>query len=523
MARRTQPLETLHWFGVMAIALVVTLIGGTLVAVFWRAEAPATLAGPDWAAVRFTVLQAFLSALLSCLLAIPVARALARRNFPGRSAIITLLGAPFILPVIVAVLGLLAIFGRSGVLSDILGLFGLPPVHIYGLHGVLIAHVFLNLPLATRLLLQGWLAIPSERFRLAASLDFAPTEIAAILERPMLRAILPGTFMVIFLVCLTSFSVALTLGGGPAATTVELAIYQAFNFDFDLDRAALLGLVQLLLTVLAAVLALRFHVPSVMGAGLDRVTERWDARAKGLIALDTLILILVSAFLLLPLGAVALRGAGAIWSLQAGVWLAAGYSVVVALGSAFLSLAMALPVALFIERMRSRAGWLAETAGYLSIAASPLVIGTGLFILLQPFVHPPKLALYVVALVNAVMSLPFALRAILPALRDVEAGYGELADSLEITGWARLRLVLWPRMRGAIGFASGIAAAFSMGDLGVITLFNDPERTTLPMQLYGLMGAYRMEDAMGAALLLMGLSLALFWLFDRGGRGHVGS
>jgi thiamine transport system permease protein len=33
-----------------------------------------------------------------------------------------------------------------------------------------------------------------------------------------------------------------------------------------------------------------------------------------------------------------------------------------------------------------------------------------------------------------------------------------------------------------------------------------------------LMGAYRMEQAAGAALLLLVLSLALFWLFDRGGR-----
>jgi len=32
------------------------------------------------------------------------------------------------------------------------------------------------------------------------------------------------------------------------------------------------------------------------------------------------------------------------------------------------------------------------------------------------------------------------------------------------------------------------------------------------------MGAYRMEDAAAAALLLMAASLAIFWLFDRGGR-----
>ena len=86
---------------------------------------------------------------------------------------IALMGAPFILPVIVAVLGLLTVFGRQGALSEILRLFGLPGVEIYGLHGVVLAHVFFNLPLAVRLILQGWLAIPVERFRLAATLGFS--------------------------------------------------------------------------------------------------------------------------------------------------------------------------------------------------------------------------------------------------------------------------------------------------------------------------------------------------------------
>jgi thiamine transport system permease protein len=32
------------------------------------------------------------------------------------------------------------------------------------------------------------------------------------------------------------------------------------------------------------------------------------------------------------------------------------------------------------------------------------------------------------------------------------------------------------------------------------------------------MAAYRMDLAAGAALVLLALSLALFWIFDRGGR-----
>ena len=108
--------------------------------------------------------------------------------FAGRGALITLLGAPFLLPVVVAVLGLLAVFGRGGLVNAALAALGLPRLSIYGLHGVVLAHVFFNLPLATRMLLHGWQAIPAERFRLARSLGFGPREVFRHLEAPMLRA-----------------------------------------------------------------------------------------------------------------------------------------------------------------------------------------------------------------------------------------------------------------------------------------------------------------------------------------------
>ena len=83
--------------------------------------------------------------------------------------LIVLLGAPFVLPVIVAVLGLMAVFGNAGLLNRGIEALGLPGVSIYGLRGVVLAHVFFNLPLAVRLILQGWAEVPAERFRLAAS------------------------------------------------------------------------------------------------------------------------------------------------------------------------------------------------------------------------------------------------------------------------------------------------------------------------------------------------------------------
>jgi len=366
------------------------------------------LSSADWAAIRFTVSQAIVSALVSVGLAIPTARALARRQFRGRGLLITLLGTPFLLPVIVAIIGLLAVFGRSGVLNDLFAFFNIPAISIYGFHGVVLAHVFFNLPLATRLLLQGWLSVPSERFRLAATLNV------------------------------------------PVA------------------RLILLGCIQFLICAAAALIAWKVTLPDQFGKGLDRAVQRWD-RASGW---DYFWLIGVAAFLLIPLGLIVLRGLPALLDLPAQVWPAAVRSVGVAIVASALSVSMAIALAV-------RGGAVVSAIGMLPLAASSLVIGTGLFLAIFPFVAPSSLALPVTTLVNAIFALPFVLRIISPAVETAGASYGPLADSLGMQGWARMRLVILPRIKPQVGFAAGLAAALAMGDLGVIALLDlRPRRAT---------------------------------------------
>jgi thiamine transport system permease protein len=520
MSARTARHAALALGGAVGAWLVV-LNFGALGAVAWWADGPSALRGADWAAVRFTLWQALLSAALSLLLAVPIARALARRQFAGRGLLITLMGAPFILPSLVAVLGLLAVFGRGGLVNQGLGALGLGQINIFGLHGVVLAHVFYNLPLATRILLQGWAAIPAERFRLAASLGFGPQASFRQLEWPMLRDMAPGAFLVIFLICLTSFSVALTLGGGPRATTVELAIYQAFRFDFDMGRAAVLALVQFGLCAAAGVLAWRVALPSALGGGMDRPVQRYDMGGAALRLWDSALIAGGALFLMLPLALVALRGLPHVAGLPPEVWHSAARSLFVAIGATGVTLAMALALAHAVLALGGKGGAVLEWLGLAALAASPLVVGTGLYLLIRPFANPRDLALVVTLLVNAAMALPFALRLILPALRAVRDTQGRLADSLGLNGLARLRIVTLPRLRRPLGFAAGLTAALSMGDLGVIMLFAEREGATLPMQLYRLMTAYRLDDAAGAAVVLLGASLALFWACDTWGRGHV--
>lgn len=238
---------------------------------------------------------------------------------------------------------------------------------------------------------------------------------------------------------------------------------------------------------------------------------RWDGQGAAARALDAVAIAAVALFLLTPLVLVTLRGVPGLVLLGPEMLEAAWNSLWVALVSTALCLIWALPLA-------TRRG---ELLGLLGIALSPLVLGTGLFLIVRPYVNPFTLALPVTALINALVSLPFALRILRPEAEAIRADFARLAQSLGLTPWAWLRFVFLPRLRRPLGFAAGLTAALSMGDLGVIALFADPERATLPLYVYRLMGSYQMEAAQGAALVLLASSLALFWAFDRGGRVHA--
>ena len=513
MARRAQPVSPVP--GIVAAVVIVAAVLAAFAAIGSRVEVTTGLRAAEWQAVRFTVVQAFFSALISVLLAVPVARALARRQLPGHALLVTLLGAPFILPVIVAVLGLLSIFGRNGWLNAGLDALGLPQVSIYGAHGVVLAHVFFNMPLATRLILQGWQAIPAEQFRLIAQLGLSPRIVFRTLEWPLLRQVVPGAFALIFVICLTSFAVALTLGGGPQATTIELAIYQAFRFDFDLGRAAVLSVLQLVVAGGAALIALWVLPPLVVQRGQDRPPRRWDARGRAARVLDMFWILFAALFLLLPLASVILAGAGGVLDMPPVVWRSAWTSIWVATLSTAILVMLALPLTAWLAQARI-GGF--EGVTLIGLAASPLMLGTGWFILIYPFVDPASLALPATASVNALMALPFAVRILLPPMRQVLTDYGRLSAGLGLRGWPFWRIVLLPRLRPALGFAAGLTAALSVGDLGVIALFADPDLATLPLQMYRLLGSYRTDAAAGAALLLLALALVMFWTCDAWGR-----
>ena len=522
------------WPGALALLLLASVVAAALGALLAAApDIDLGALGRDRylrRVVVFTFWQALLSTALSIGLAIPVARALARReSLPGRAWLLKLVALPLVVPSIVAVFGIVAVYGRSGWINDLASFLGAPRwQNLYGLSGILLAHVFFNLPLAVRLLLPLWSAVPGETWRLVAQLGMRSGSIWRLIEWPLLRQALPGVAGLVFMLCFTSFAVVLTLGGGPAASTVEVAIYQSLRFEFDPARAVFLALLELLCCALLVGFGQRFvmAMPSEITPG--RAYPRPDAGGRAGRVADAVLIAAVTLFVALPLAAVVVSGLGGPVAkvLSDGLfWACALRSLVIALCAAPLALGIGWSLLAMCRRLRlrhARPGWAdsVELSGSLVIVVPPIVLGTGFFVLLSPHVDVYTAGPPLVVLVNALMGVPYVLRVLGPLHRQISARYEHLGENLGLHGLSRLRLVEAPLLRRPLGLALGLCAALSVGDLGVIALFGTRDNATLPLLLYQKMASYRMDEAAVIALLLIVLCLGIFATIERavGGR-----
>ncbi len=150
-------------------------------------------------------------------------------------------------------------------------------------------------------------------------------------------------------------------------------------------------------------------------------------------------------------------------------------------------------------------------SGNLYLAIPALVLGLGFFLMSQKYEAP--MAVWSTAALltaNVLMSLPFALSVLAPAMQKTAQRYDRLVFSLGLTKMQRWVYVEYPYLKSSLGYVFALAFCFSLGDLGIIALFGSDEFTTLPWYLYQLMGSYRTTDAAGVALVLLVLVLSVF-------------
>jgi thiamine transport system permease protein len=155
-------------------------------------------------------------------------------------------------------------------------------------------------------------------------------------------------------------------------------------------------------------------------------------------------------------------------------------------------------------------------SGNLYLAIPSLIMGLGFFLLSQRY-EASTFVWSATALItaNVLMSLPFALSVLTPAMQKTAKRYDKLVFSLGLNYIQRWVYCEFPYLASSLGYIFALSFCFSLGDLGIIALFGSDDFSTLPWYLYQLMGSYKTDDAAGVALILLIITLTAFTVLPK--------
>ncbi|MDF7669666.1 thiamine/thiamine pyrophosphate ABC transporter permease [Orbaceae bacterium ESL0721] len=476
-----------------------------------------------WHTLQITCLQAALSTLLSILAAIVMAKVLTLVDFRAKSLLLKIMSLTFFLPSLIVVTGIIAIYGQHGWLAKICHWFGLDlHISIYGLQGILLAHIFLNFPYACQLFYHTLMAVPSEQKKLASQLNFSHYIFFKIVEWPRLKRQLLPTALLIFMLCFSSFAIVLALGGGPKYTTIEVAIYQAIR-DFELLQAIVLAGLQLICLFLLLVFSNKFNKNS--GLNISSVPDDYKLPLSILGYVVTIFILTIGVlFILAPIVAIIVDGIYAFrWSLlTVPLGLAILYSLIIALGSAIVTLLLSLLLLWTNSRLLLknclRSSRNLMIVGNLVLMIPSMVLASGFFLIFFPYAEDPLFVSLLMIICNGLTALPFILRVLEIPMYDITRQYSHLAQLLKISGWRHFSIIEYRALKPLLVISFSFAFLLSLGDFGVIALFgeqsiNGYSVTTLPYYLYEQIAHY--QSGAVTALTLLLLSIALMIIIDR--------
>ena len=192
-----------------------------------------------------------LAQLLIVVFGTPAAFLLASRRFPGHSLAITLVELPLVLPPAVAGIGLLAAFGRVGLLGSSLDALGvsLP----FTQSAVTIAVAFVASPLYVRQAIAAFEATDADLAAASRTLGAGPVRTFFRIILPLARAGLIAGLALSFARGLGEFGATIMFAGSlqRVTQTLPLAIYAEFDRNFD-ATLAMSGVLVLFSVVLLA-------------------------------------------------------------------------------------------------------------------------------------------------------------------------------------------------------------------------------------------------------------------------------
>jgi thiamine transport system permease protein len=477
--------------------------------------------------------QGALSAVLAVGLGYPAGVFLGRYSFPGRSLLRSLLLVPFLLPSLVVVLGVLDLFGPSGVISS-----AVPDTSWFGsgIPAIIAANLFFNVPIVLLLTATGCEGASVELEETVATLGGSPLRAyREVWAEPTWVGAAAGGLLT-FLFSALSFAPPLLLcGASSRCYTLEAQVYSLDQTFLQPNAAALLALAMVLLLLLPTALYLVLVSRLRANPGRRTVAARpvnWRTPSSWALALETTLVLAAEAALL---AAVLYRtvapsdgfGAGAAWAalFSSSTTAHLGVSAVGALGNTLFFAVVAAMFALLLSVVTGyavvRRPGRAVTLGlvlFVPLLLSPIVLAFALASFWRPFLGAGSNVWILVVVSQAILALPFALQSLEIPLAGLSASARDTARTLGATSFGAFLDADLPRVQDGLVTVGLFAFAFGLGEFTATNFLVPPQLTTLPVALYALSEVRLFPVADAAAGLLLLLSLAVFALIAVGGR-----
>jgi molybdate transport system permease protein len=174
---------------------------------------------------------------LTLLVGTPAAYLLGRRRFPGRSVLITLVELPLVLPPAVAGIGLLAAFGRAGLLGEEVSALGIDLAFTQA--AVVLAVMFVAGPFYVRQAIASFEALDDDLLLAARTLGAGPGRTFWRVALPLSANGLGAGAALCLARGIGEFGATIMFAGSlqGVTQTVTLAIYDALNLDVEVALA----------------------------------------------------------------------------------------------------------------------------------------------------------------------------------------------------------------------------------------------------------------------------------------------
>ena len=184
-------------------------------------------------ALRVTLATTLVAQAAILLVGTPAAYLLATRRFRGRALVVTLVELPLVLPPAVAGIGLLAAFGRFGLLGDTLSAFGIEVA--FTRLAVVLAIVFVAGPFYFRTAIAAFEAVDPTLVDASRTLGAGPGRTFARVALPLAAGGLGAGAALSFARGLGEFGATIMFAGSlqGVTQTLSLAVYEQFDVDFD--------------------------------------------------------------------------------------------------------------------------------------------------------------------------------------------------------------------------------------------------------------------------------------------------